>query len=170
MDNATPYFAYGSNLWQPRLECRVGRVRPMGVARLGGYALHWHKRSQDGSGKCDIVPADGGEVFGVVYELDALKLRLLDRAEGVGKGYERGTVTVEIEGHTVEAATYMATSVDTGLIPYDWYHDLVIKGARWHGVPVAYVEALERQPARADLDAVRAGHARAQLELRPQST
>ncbi len=168
MDLSVHYFAYGSNLWQPRLECRVGRVRPIGVARLGGYVLRWHKRSEDGSGKCDIVRKDGSEVFGILYELDASKLPILDRIEGAGMGYERSAVTVEIDGTEVEATTYKATSISADILPYDWYRDLVIAGARWHRLPSSYVQLLEGQQTRADSDAVRAGRERSQLELRPQ--
>lgn len=41
------YFAYGSNLWLPRLRHRVPGVEPVGVAHLGGFGLRWHKRSRE---------------------------------------------------------------------------------------------------------------------------
>ena len=139
------YFAYGSNLWQPRLECRVGRVRALGVAHLPDYTLRWNKRSTDGSAKCDITPAAGDEVIGVVYELDEGKIETLDRIEGVGAGYDRSDVRVELDGKMVTACAYIATEVDDTLLPYDWYRHLVLAGARQHGLPAAYVARLGDQ-------------------------
>ena len=157
------YFAYGSNLWQPRLECRVGRVRALGVARLAGYTLRWNKRSTDGSGKCDIVPVAGDEVLGVVYELDERKIKDLDRIEGVGAGYDRADVRVELGGEAVTACAYIATQVDDTLLPYDWYRHLVLAGARQHGLPAAYIARLGDQRFQVDPDA---GRAAAQLASR----
>ena len=150
------YFAYGSNLWQPRLECRVGAVRVMGVAILSDHALHWHKRSKDGSGKCDIVPATGDEVIGVVYALDETQLEALDRAEGVGAGYDRHDVQVELSGQSMTAAAYIATQVDDALLPYDWYRHLVLAGARRHGLPADYIARLGGQRFQVDADEERA--------------
>ncbi len=158
------YFAYGSNLWQPRLEFRVGRVRALGVGRLADYCLRWHKRSADGSGKCDIVPVADDEVIGAVYELDASKLEVLDRIEGVGAGYERAEVRVVVDGRTVTAAAYVATQVDDTLLPYDWYRHLVLAGARRHGLPEAYIVRLGEQRFQLDPDPRRAAEQRRQLD------
>lgn len=47
-------FAYGSNMLVARLTERVPSARPIGIGQLKGHVLRWHKRSKDGSGKCDI--------------------------------------------------------------------------------------------------------------------
>ena len=41
------------------------------------------------------------------------------------------------------------------LLPYRWYRDLVIVGARHHGFPAAYVAALEAVEVHDDPDAAR---------------
>jgi cation transport regulator ChaC len=146
------YFAYGSDLWQPRLEFRVGPVRAFGVARLAGYTLRWNKRSTDGSGKCDIVPAERGEVIGVVYEMDEAKVAVLDRIEGVGAGYDRADLRVELNGEPVTACAYIATQVDDTLLPYDWYRHLVLAGARQHRLPADYIARIGNQRFRIDPD------------------
>lgn len=163
------YYAYGSNLWQPRLECRLGSVRPVGIGRLGGYALRWHKRSKtDGSGKCDIVPLDGAEVIGVVYEFNDLKMQILDKFEGAGVGYLRVSVRVDLNGKPTDVVTYRATAIEEGILPYLWYHQLVVAGARHHALPAAYVENLAMQPTQPDRDRLRAASELAQLELCPR--
>jgi hypothetical protein len=64
------YFAYGSNMSTPRLRYRVPGCRFEFVARLPNYKLCFHKRSNDGSVKCNAFktaePTDA--VIGVVYE------------------------------------------------------------------------------------------------------
>jgi len=166
------YFAYGSNLWQPRISCRVGAVRAVGVAQLDGHALAWHKRSKDGSGKCDIVEDASSVVLGVIYELSDQKMTLLDEAEGVDNGYRRITVAVRVHGASMSATTYRADRghVDPGAVPYDWYKDHVLLGAREHGLPNHYVKRIEAVHAIPDPDAERADRERSIHAARPRRT
>ena len=80
------YFAYGSNMSTPRLRYRVTGCRFVFVARLPKYRLCFHKRSNDGSAKCNafktVTPSD--VVIGAVYEMPANEKPALDRAEGLG--------------------------------------------------------------------------------------
>ena len=46
--------SYGSNMLLRRMLERAPSVKVIGIARLEGFALNWHKRSGDGSGKCDV--------------------------------------------------------------------------------------------------------------------
>lgn len=78
------YFAYGSNMSTLRLRYRVKSAKPIGVAELEGFILRWHKKSKDGSGKCNAFPADGRALIGVVFEFDFKEKRALDVAEGLG--------------------------------------------------------------------------------------
>jgi hypothetical protein len=54
-------------------------------------------------------------------------------------------------------------AVRRGLRPYDWYHALVVSGARHHGLPEAYVERLAAVAANPDPDAGRAAKEHALL-------
>jgi hypothetical protein len=51
------YFAYGSNMSLRRLRTRVPSAVKLGNATLFGHQLKFHKRSQDGSAKCDAMTA-----------------------------------------------------------------------------------------------------------------
>lgn len=147
-------FAYGSNMPVRRIQARdrVPGARLIGTGRLAGYRLTWHKRSQDGSGKCNIVPAKGSVVHGVLYDIPESEKPALDRAEGLGHGYEEQTVIVETEGGAREALAYVATDIDEGLRPYTWYKAFVVAGAREHDLPPDYVAALETCEATEDPD------------------
>ena len=135
-------FAYGSNMLTRRLRERTPSARVIGTATLAGHDLRWHKVSKDGSAKCDIVTAAGGCVHGVVYEIDAAEKAALDHAEGIGLGYRELIVEVDAAPGPLRAWTYRATNIDHLALPYTWYKALVVAGAREHGLPQAYVDAL----------------------------
>lgn len=138
------YFAYGSNMLTSRLRERCPSGRVLGPAMLPGYALHWHKRSKDGSGKCDISKSADVEsvVRGVLYEIPGHEKLGLDRAEGLGYGYEQVEIEVSRNGQPVMALAYVATDVDPTLKPFDWYHAHVVDGAIEHGLPPEYIAGL----------------------------
>jgi len=139
------YFAYGSNTLSAWLRKRCPSARIDGKAELRGFELRWHKRSKDGSGKCDIVRVDAPEavVHGVLYEIDASEKPALDLAEGAGHGYQEATVVVLFNGVERGAMTYQATDVDGALLPYSWYRAFVVSGAREHRLPEDYIALLE---------------------------
>ncbi|MEF8796970.1 MAG: gamma-glutamylcyclotransferase family protein [Salinivenus sp.] len=138
------YFGYGSNMLTARLRARVPSATPRSTGRLEGYRLRFHKRSQDGSGKCNIAPADDGTVYGIVFDVDAAELDALDEAEQRGRGYERSNVRVHGTSTSVKAFAYSAQPayIDDALLPYEWYHALVLAGAREHELPASYIAEL----------------------------
>lgn len=147
-------FAYGSNMLRARIQARVPSARAIGTALLAAKALRWHKRGQDGSGKCDIVDsiAPGAQVFGVLYELAADEKHRLDEAEGLGTGYEEVELVVVMAGRKVRVSAYRALLVQHGILPFSWYRALVVAGARQHRLPADYVAGLEAAPAVDDDD------------------
>lgn len=128
----------------PRLRCRVPSCRPVSIAKLSGYQLRFHKRSKDGSAKCDAYyTGDRADfVWGVVFEIAATEKSSLDAAEGKGAGYEDRNVQLTLpSGEQVEAVTYVAQAqaIDLSLPVYSWYKDFVATGALEHRLDEAYV-------------------------------
>ncbi len=160
MNDLLTYFAYGSNMHPLRLRKRVPSCRAIGVGSLTGHALHFHKRGVDGSGKCNALqtgrPADAVE--GVLFEITPRERRELDVAESLGSGYARETVRIVSNGEVRQAFTYLAQPgyIDAALRPFTWYKAFVVAGARFHRLPVRYVETLESAHALEDPDAERA--------------
>jgi cation transport regulator ChaC len=149
------YFAYGSNMLHERLQKRVPGASVIGLASVRGRALRFHKKSSDGSGKCDLAATQREEdqAWGVLFEIPDDQIAALDDAEGLGKGYVRETIQVCAEdGQAVESAVYFATSeaVAPSLQSYDWYRSLVVAGARQNRLPAAYVEGIEAARSIAD--------------------
>ena len=138
------YFAYGSNMLTRRLRERTPSALSIGTATLAGHELRWHKVSKDGSAKCDFVPGSSPQscVHGVVFEIANADMAALDLAEGLGMGYRKEVVEVACAQGVIEAWTYRATNIDHLALPYTWYKVLVVAGAREHGLPRSYVDAL----------------------------
>lgn len=160
------YFAYGSNMLTARLAERVPSAEPFGPGWLAGHRLAFHLRGSDGSGKCNVyATGDAGDtVHGVLYTVDADRLERLHAAEGPPYAF----VKLQISTHDgpVQAVTYRGRPeyLDDALVPYDWYCDFVTRGARAHGLPGAYVAALEAVLSRPDADIERAAMNRRILE------
>jgi gamma-glutamylcyclotransferase len=153
------YFAYGSNMFTKRLTQRVNSARAWRTGFIAGYRLTFHKRSKDGSGKCDAEPTGSPDdrVYGVVYEVNAKQEPELDEAEGVGRkgGYKKTDVTVVCGTERICAKTYCATDKDPKHIPYAWYKELVLAGAREHHLPEAYIQQIEDVESKEDPNAER---------------
>lgn len=151
-----------------RLRARAPSARPVGIGRLVGHKLEWHKRSRDGSGKCDAARGSTAHaVWGVFFEIRLAEKGLLDRVEGLHCGYEEKPVWIAVGSGVATAVLYYATDIGAGLRPYQWYKELVLAGAREHGLPADYLAELERVAAVPDPDRARAAAQRKMLAGAP---
>jgi len=129
-----------------RLRARTPSARFITTATLYRHQLRFHKRSHDGSSKCDAYDTgnDQDYVIGVVFDIAEAEKTILDGHEGLGRGYEIKTIEIEsANGDRLEAYTYYATDLDATLKPYHWYHHHVVSGAYEHRLPMDYITAIE---------------------------
>ena len=157
---ALVYFAYGSNMCESRLKSpnRAPSADCKAVAQLSAYALRWHKKSNDGSGKADAWHTGNNQdvIWGVLFAMSDGDKVQLDKAE---KGYHEVQITVrQTDGSDCQALTYVANSgeVDDSLKPYTWYKRLVVEGARQHQLPPSYVASIDAMAAKDDPNSARA--------------
>jgi hypothetical protein len=153
------YFAYGSNMLTMRLQGRVSSSTKVLNASLHGYSIAFHKRSIDGSAKCNILPKFNSVVYGVVFDIEINEKPELDRAEGLGTGYMQERVTVKDKNeHIMKPFTYITleSNIDDSLNPYKWYKTLVVEGAIEHGLPLNYIKKIQEVKAVSDPDRTRA--------------
>lgn len=139
------YFAYGSNMLTERLQARCPSAAFVGTGSCVGYQFRYSKKGNDGTGKATLISATNADVVrGAIYELSVQCVDALNAAEGVGTHYEQlEHFFVQLDsGQTIDAMTYVACSdrVETGLLPADWYHWLVIAGALQTRLDTEYIE------------------------------
>ena len=126
------------------------------TARLHEHSLRFHKKSVDGSAKCDILHSRdcNDVVHGVLFNIDVRDKRILDGFEGLGNGYEEKQVRIyRPDGGVVVATTYYATHIDASLQPYHWYKEHVLRGAREHALPSGHIATIEAVESIDDPDA-----------------
>lgn len=170
------YFAYGSNLHPVRLESRIGMCQLIGVACLEQAALSFRKIGLDQSGKCDLIyPQSGIEsVWGVVYRISTEQKTILDRHESLGSGYQllnTEVIDLQQKRHSVFTYQVMPEFIDPQLKPFDWYHELVMQGARHHRFPAEYLQQLKSAPFDPDPDQSRLEtHERILKQIRDSDT
>lgn len=146
------YLAYGSSMATRRFRERLNWLDPQGAealdetaptrAELPGYRLEFSKPDEAGVlglGFANLTPDAAGTVEGVVYQLTPQAVDFLERAE---PGYARQTVKVKIGGKDHDAVALIARSPRENLKPSRDYLNVLIAGAREHGLSDAYVASL----------------------------
>jgi len=144
MGMGTLYFAYGSNMSSAQLRAWGTAHRALGAAELPGHRLAFLRRSvRWKAGAADIVPMDGESVWGVLWELP-FGAAELDVKESAGDAYRRRSVKVLLDGSPVSAMAYeVIDKAPTELRPRREYVQLMVDGAREHGLPAAWLRRLE---------------------------
>lgn len=150
-------FAYGSNMNLNRLAKRVTSAEKVTNAFLTGHRVVCNKISNDGSAKANIIKTDvpAESVWGVLFSIDSNQKALLDKAEGLGKGYNEGTLTFFDEtNNSYVAQIYIAdsNSIDNTLLPYDWYKEFIVTGGIQNKLPADYISQLQSIPCVPDPD------------------
>lgn len=141
------YFAYGSNL-APETFLGQRRMQPLEVrcARLDHYRLVFDLPvGRHDRGVANIEPSRGSFVHGVAYRIHAAAALRLDRTEGVHRGfYQRIVADVVADGdERIRAFTYQSPHRRPGRRPSARYMNLILRGARHHGLPADYTRYLE---------------------------
>lgn len=139
------YFAYGSNL-DPRTFVGRRRMRPLEVrtVRLDGWRLVFDLPVGPGErAVANLLAEEGALVRGVAYRISAAQAEHLDRTEGVPKAYRRETVELVAAGDVRAAGfTYVSPHRAAGRKPSERYMNLLLQGARHHGLPAAWIAYL----------------------------
>lgn len=125
-----------------RLRDRVPSAKKVELVILYEHQLMFHKKSKDGSGKCDAYETGNKAdyVIGILFIINPDEKHKLNDCEGLGNGYEEKEVIVRLEsGDTHKAFTYYATDINPDLKPYDWYKEHVVRGAQENNLPPDYI-------------------------------
>jgi len=126
-----------------RLKQRVPSAKKLANAYLKNYSLVCNKISVDGSSKANIIQVENDVVWGVLFEINDTEKYNLDRAEGLGNGYNETTLTfIDQNDISHQAQVYIAdnNSLNNSLQPYDWYMKFITSGAKQNQLPDDYIE------------------------------
>ena len=148
-------FAYGSNLYWGQIKERCPSTRFVCVALLRDHRLAFTRKSPSwGCGVADVVPAEEGQAWGVVYEIQDSEIAFLDRAEGYRHGrplekndYVREGRIVYTDGNCdqpLAVSVYFANRQANPPPPSEEYKRRIVEGACYWNLPVDYVDQLEQ--------------------------
>ncbi len=151
------YFAFGSNLNHYRLHQRIGDYRKVGIGYLADHKLAFNKRGGDDSGKCTVISSPENKVWGVICRITREQKEQLDYFEGVGHGYDAVIKKIATSGKIIDAVLYQAQldAMDDGLMPFDWYKEFVLTGAKYHRLPDEHIKTIDQVVTIADADLAR---------------
>ena len=140
------YFAYGSNMSPATLTGRRG-LTPLASrpAWVDGYRLCFDIPVGPGErGVANLAVEPGARTHGVAHLLTPDEAARLDRTEGVHVGlYFREAIVMTTAGGEVEGFAYRSARTALGRRPSARYLDLLLEGARHHGLPPEYLSVLE---------------------------
>jgi cation transport regulator ChaC len=142
------YFAYGSNLGQSVFKTRCPGARQVGIARADGYRIGFTRKSKvRRGGVADLVSAPESTVWGALFELCGDDFAALDKCEGTPTAYKREIWELSREdGSPVSAWVYVVVTKEKETEPSYDYWRLLVDGAKEAGLPVTYIDFLERLP------------------------
>jgi hypothetical protein len=137
------YFAYGSNMNWSQMQRRCPSAKFVCVARLVDYAfgITRHSRLRN-CGTANVVPLEGRDVWGVVYEVSDADLVILDTYED---GYRREILPVLALGdgkQPLKVLVYIAEIEKDVPLPSAEYKRLMIEGGKHWNLPTAYLSIL----------------------------
>ncbi len=146
-DVAVWYFAYGSNM-SPAIFLERRRMLPLETRSgvIDGYRLCFDIPIGPGErGVANLLCDPVGRTHGIAYLLTHADGERLDRTEGVPQLYRRERIAIRLpaDGRLVDGFTYRSTISVAGRKPSPRYLDLLLDGARTHGLPAAYVDYLD---------------------------
>lgn len=121
------YFAYGSNINLVQMKFRCPNAERITPVTLRDYSLSFR-----GAGFATVLPEEGSEVKGLLWEITEKCERVLDLYEGVADGhYSKQEVTVrDALGNEFSAMVYVMTEERSQVVcfPHTAYHDGILEG------------------------------------------
>ena len=121
------YFAYGMNTNKEEMAYRCSGARALGKAILPGYRFEFKSFAT-------IVPSPKEQVEGVLWTITEPDELALDVLEGYPEFYDKKTVSVEHNGQSYIAMTYIMNPREKGYAPSDGYYSMVSEGYQTFGL------------------------------------
>ena len=121
------YFAYGMNTNLESMKTRCPDAECLGPAELSDYGLEFAHH-------CNVKPALGGRVPGLLWQISERDLDSLDITEGYPYYYTRLGAVVEHAGESKLAIVYTMTGETVPAPPTEYYWNLVQTGYQQNAI------------------------------------
>ena len=121
------YFAYGMNTNKEEMAYRCPDARALGKALLSGYRFEFKSFAT-------IVPSPTEQVEGVLWTITDTDESALDMLEGYPEFYDKKTVSIEHNGQSYIAMTYIMGPREQGYAPSSGYYSMVSEGYQSFGL------------------------------------
>jgi len=147
------HFGYGSNMSEAYMKQYTPSLKYVMNAQLPNFEIQFRKYSDNMKGGISsIIDKPGGMVYGVIYEIPRAEMEALDILEDVPLGiYSRETFKVlGSDGKWHDGDLYRVVEPKGPFTPAAAYLDLMITGAKEHGINATWIAKLERM--RAELE------------------
>lgn len=140
-----PYFAYCTLLDEAEMQRFVPTARRGTVGQISGQRVVFERHGSGvETGGCNLSPAEGQTIYGVLYDLTDKEFAQLDAISGVDRGfYERFTVQVMTDAGEISAETYVISNPGGPFQPTAGYVRPILAGARDLGLPKDYISTLD---------------------------
>ena len=140
-----PYFAYCTLLDEAEMQRFVPTARRGATGQIAGQRVVFERHGPGvETGGCNLSPAEGQTVYGVLYDLTDDEFAQLDAISGVDHGlYERFAVEVLTDAGEVAAETYVIPNPGGPFKPTAAYVRPILSGARALELPADYVAILD---------------------------
>jgi hypothetical protein len=135
-------FTYGPHSSAGRMRDRVKGAKLVGGALLEGHRLVFDKPNvkKKGEGLANLAKDDAAKAFGVLFDVPAPDMDLLD---GFFGGYGRKAIEVNVRGEARAAETWFARRTTRGLKPSKQTIAQVKQALEEISAPKAFIEELE---------------------------
>jgi hypothetical protein len=133
------YFAFGANMDVEGMRQRCPTARALGRAELDH-----HRFAIVHPGFATVIPARGSRVHGVVWQVSARDLFILDAYENLPSGlYGRAELPVRHAGRMLRAQTYFVRNPRPARVRPGYLEDCVLPAARHWQLPAPYIGEIE---------------------------
>lgn len=142
------YFAYGANMHPRQMAKGSPAARVLGPGLVEGFRLTFSVYSDRWKGgAANIMPDEGGRVWGVVWDVPEEDVAKLDTFVGHPTFYRHDDVAVRIADSLETCRTYRIAHQHGYVKPDPGYVQLLRSAIREQGLPVEALDLLERAAA-----------------------
>jgi hypothetical protein len=153
-------FAYAGNMDVAEFSKNVPSAKKIGIAKLPGYSFVFNKTADDESSKANVMKSFDADalVWGVLIELNDEQRSNFYAPDAWSSDLKLEQVICFDEQENIYHAEVFGAqphAINTHLLPYDWYHQKIVKLAQREGLPESYIEQLKLMACKVDTDEIR---------------